>query len=225
MDLWSSRNSGCSCDRRRRLDCEKKDEENRVQVIPDSTLGLRISVSSGRYSCSVEPGVGVEPTSSIHCWMLTTGCYEIFCSPSPEPIGLRWTEPTPASCPRQFGPSLSEPYKLVEKSEHFLNASSSMGCNLSLEVALSNNQSISFHTSFATRLASSSVDTFPINNLPVLKTDTLCCCLVYTKTDSELATVDSFGILVLRDWRSTRVSPSGNTFATLSPHNITTSSK
>src|SRR6266849_7251038 len=40
-----------------------------------------------------------------------------FCSPSPEPIGLRWTVPTPASCPRQFGPSSSEPYKLVEKSK------------------------------------------------------------------------------------------------------------
>ena len=25
-----------------------------------------------------------------------------FCSPSPEPIGLRWTMPTPASCPRRF---------------------------------------------------------------------------------------------------------------------------
>src|SRR3989441_5741496 len=37
------------------------------------------------------------------------------CSPSPEPIGLRWTMPTPAPLfPRQFGPSLSEPYKLVE---------------------------------------------------------------------------------------------------------------
>jgi len=45
MDLWSSSNGGCSSDRRRRLDCEKKDKENRVQVIPDSTLGLRISVS------------------------------------------------------------------------------------------------------------------------------------------------------------------------------------
>src|SRR2546425_7234533 len=105
------------------------------------------------------------------------------------------------------------------------NASSCTGYDLDLEVGASSTQSISFHTSLATRLASSSVATFPINNLPVLKTDTLCCCLVYTKTDSELATVDSFGILVLRDWRSTRVSPSGNTFATLSPHNITTSSK
>src|SRR5438132_6886274 len=33
--------------------------------------------------------------------------------------------------------------------------------------------SISFHTSLATRIASSSVGTFPINSLPVLKTDTL----------------------------------------------------
>jgi len=68
-------------------------------------------------------------------------------------------------------------------------------CDFGMEVTLSNNQSISFHTSRATRLASSSVDTFPISSLPVLKTDTLRCCLVYTKTDSELATVDSFGSL------------------------------
>ena len=40
-----------------------------------------------------------------------------FCSPSPEPIGLRWTMPTPASFPRHFGPRLSEPYKLVEIEE------------------------------------------------------------------------------------------------------------
>ena len=29
----------------------------------------------------VEPGVGVEPTSAIHYWMLTTGCYEMFLQP------------------------------------------------------------------------------------------------------------------------------------------------
>jgi hypothetical protein len=30
---------------------------------------------------SLEPGVGVEPTSAIHAWMLTTGCYEMFLQP------------------------------------------------------------------------------------------------------------------------------------------------
>ncbi len=29
----------------------------------------------------VEPGVGVEPTSAIHYWMLTTGCYETLLQP------------------------------------------------------------------------------------------------------------------------------------------------
>src|SRR6266540_4314244 len=29
----------------------------------------------------LEPGVGVEPTSAIHFWMLTTGCYEMFLQP------------------------------------------------------------------------------------------------------------------------------------------------
>src|SRR6266849_1891404 len=29
----------------------------------------------------LEPGVGVEPTSAIHSWMLTTGCYEMFLQP------------------------------------------------------------------------------------------------------------------------------------------------
>src|SRR5712692_6178049 len=79
-----------------------------------------------------------------------------FCSPSPEPIGLRWTVPTPASCPRQFGPSSSEPYKLVENRR-----------------VSHDYQSISFHTSRAICLAVSSEVTFPINSLPVLKTDTL----------------------------------------------------
>ncbi len=29
----------------------------------------------------LEPGVGVEPTSAIRSWMLTTGCYEMFLQP------------------------------------------------------------------------------------------------------------------------------------------------
>src|SRR2546428_10159593 len=36
------------------------------------------------------------------------------CSPSPEPIGLRWTSQPRPRFPRQFGPGLLEPYKLVE---------------------------------------------------------------------------------------------------------------
>src|SRR5438552_18487469 len=40
-----------------------------------------------------------------------------FCSPSPEPIGLRWTEPTPASLPPAIWSELVEPYKLVENLE------------------------------------------------------------------------------------------------------------
>ncbi len=39
------------------------------------------------------------------------------CSPSPEPIGLRWTSQPRPRCPRQFGPGLLEPYKLVENRE------------------------------------------------------------------------------------------------------------
>src|SRR5438093_9872600 len=126
-----------------------------------------------------------------------------FCSPSPEPIGLRWT------CqPRPFSPG------------DFDRACRNRISLLKIKGAGPDYQSISFHTSLATCLAISSVWTFPINSLPVLKTDTLCSCLVYTKTDSELATTDSLGILVLRDWRSSTMPCSGNTLATLSPHSM-----
>jgi len=48
---------------------------------------------------SLEPGVGIEPTSVIHCcWMFTAGCCElVICSPPPEPFGLRWKSLTKAS--------------------------------------------------------------------------------------------------------------------------------
>src|SRR6266581_2763890 len=50
-----------------------------------------------------------------------------FCSPSPEPIGLRWTcQPRPR-CPRRFGLRFSEPYKLVENWGFFCGATGSRG--------------------------------------------------------------------------------------------------
>jgi len=52
------------------------------------------------YGSILEPGVGVEPTLAIHCWMFTTGCYE----PRLQPVALSdrpsVDEPTPA----RFGP-------------------------------------------------------------------------------------------------------------------------
>jgi len=56
----------------------------------NSLLGTLDSVEDSRAvgvgtACQVrfplEPGVGVEPTSAIHSWMLTTGCYEMFLQP------------------------------------------------------------------------------------------------------------------------------------------------
>src|SRR6266568_3831521 len=89
-------------------------------------------------------------------------------------------------------------------------------------VTSSSHQSISFHTWRATCSAPSSVLTFPINSRPVLKTDIRYGGLVYAKTDSELVTTDSFGILVWSNWRFTSIAFSGSTLAVLSPHNMTT---
>ncbi len=39
------------------------------------------TLSQSQVRFPLEPGVGVEPTSAIHSWMLTTGCYEMFLQP------------------------------------------------------------------------------------------------------------------------------------------------
>src|SRR2546422_7537590 len=74
---------------------------------------------------SLEPGVGIEPTSVIHCcWMFTAGCCELaICSPPPEPFGLRWksltkASPTPALrslAPGSFDGSTIALYKASRK--------------------------------------------------------------------------------------------------------------
>ena len=74
---------------------------------------------------SLEPGVGIEPTSVIHCCrMFTAGCCElVICSPPPEPFGLRWksltkASPTPALrslAPGNFDGSSTASYKASRK--------------------------------------------------------------------------------------------------------------
>src|SRR5439155_16067062 len=75
-----------------------------------------------------------------------------FCSPSPEPIGLRWT-----SQPRPLSPG------------NFDRACQNRISLLKIDGARLYCQSISFHTSLATCLAASSVRTFCINSSPILK--------------------------------------------------------
>src|SRR5947209_17421122 len=83
------------------------------------------TVGNGSQVIVLEPGVGIEPTSVIHCcWMFTAGCCELaICSPPPEPFGLRWksltkASPTPALrslAPGNFDGSTIALYKASRK--------------------------------------------------------------------------------------------------------------
>src|SRR2546427_7755812 len=77
------------------------------QPLSNGTSGFFLGAGGGSRTHFSHPFPGCLLRVATRC----------FCSPSPEPIGLRWTMPTPASFPRHFGPRLSEPYKLVEIEE------------------------------------------------------------------------------------------------------------
>src|SRR5205823_15129273 len=96
----------------------------------------------------------LQPSNPGCLLRVATRC---FCSPSPEPIGLRWT-----SQPRPRPPGDSD--RTCQNRISLLKNQRRPDPDY---------QSISFQTSLATCLAASSVRTFPISSLPVLKTDTL----------------------------------------------------
>src|SRR2546428_12041585 len=85
--------------------------------MPRGSALAKVPVEPYRLCSSVRCGAGGG--SRTHFSHPFHGCLlrvatRCVCSPSPEPIGLRWTSQPRPRFPRQFGPGLLEPYKLVE---------------------------------------------------------------------------------------------------------------
>src|SRR2546425_4494542 len=129
------------------------------RCVPRGSALAKVPVEANHQYGSVRFGAGGG--SRTHFSHPFHGCLlrvatRCVCSPSPEPIGLRWTSQPRPRAPGNLDRAGRNRISLLKIGDAFRDYAR-----------------ISFHTSLATCTAASSVRTFPINSLPVLKTDTL----------------------------------------------------